>query len=252
MLSIGALSSASQGASYYERDGYYAKEDPEHREASGWAGRGAEELGLKGPVEPDIFRAVLEGKVPDGSGIELGRRGKDGEIIHRPGRDLTFSAPKSVSLAALVGGDRRIVEAHDKAVAATLAWVERNAGETRMKDPDTGRMARAGNGLVGQVDVALGGFDQGVAEQLRNRHHVHAVHGGGRRPAMAKVVQPQAGQSGLGADAVPLGRDVVDGPRRRAGGKEIRAIGAVSGDRVDDGACGAGQPDRARPGLRVG
>ena len=51
MLSIGALSSAAQGASYYERDGYYAKDDPEHRDASAWAGKGAEELGLKGPVD---------------------------------------------------------------------------------------------------------------------------------------------------------------------------------------------------------
>ena len=87
---------------------------------------------------------MLEGKVPDGAGTELGRRGKDGEIVHRPGRDLTFSAPKSVSIAALVGGDGRIVEVHDRAVAATLAWVERNAAETRMKDPETGRMVRAG------------------------------------------------------------------------------------------------------------
>ena len=145
MLSIGALSSAAQGASYYERDGYYAKDDPEHREASAWAGKGAEELGLKGPVDADTFRAVLEGRVPDGSDTRLGRRGKDGEIHHRPGRDLTFSAPKSVSIAALVGDDKRIVEAHDRAVAATLAWVEKNAAETRMKDPDTGKMARVGN-----------------------------------------------------------------------------------------------------------
>ena len=141
MLSIGALTSAAQGASYYERDGYYAKDDPEHRAASAWAGKGAEELGLKGPVDPDTFRAILEGKVPDGSDTRLGRRGKDrgtpgsGEILHRPGRDLTFSAPKSVSIAALVGGDDRIVEVHDRAVTATLAWIEKNAAETRMKDP---------------------------------------------------------------------------------------------------------------------
>ena len=144
MLSIGALSSAAQGASYYERDGYYAKDDPEHRDASAWAGKGADELGLKGPVDADTFRAVLEGRVPDGSDTRLGKRGKDGGIVHRPGRDLTFSAPKSVSIAGLVGGDRRIVEAHDRAVAATLAWVEKNAAETRMKDPGTGKMARVG------------------------------------------------------------------------------------------------------------
>ena len=146
MLSIGALASAAQGASYYERDGYYAKDDPEHKAASAWAGKGAEELGLKGPVDPEAFRAVLEGKVPDGSGTQLGRRGKDGEILHRPGRDLTFSAPKSVSIAALVGGDDRIVDAHDRAVAATLAWVEKNAAETRMKDPGSSPGQAPGSG----------------------------------------------------------------------------------------------------------
>ena len=170
MLSIGALSSAAQGASYYERDGYYGKDDPEHRDASAWAGRGAEELGLRGQVDADAFRSVLEGRVPDGSDTRLGRRGKDGEIVHRPGRDLTFSAPKSVSIAALIGGDRRIVEAHDRAVAATLAWVEKNAAETRMKDPETGRMGRVG----GQKIVAAT-FRHDTSRNLDPQLHTHAV-----------------------------------------------------------------------------
>ncbi len=170
MLSIGALSSAAQGASYYERDGYYAKDDPEHRAASAWAGKGAEELGLRGPVDADTFRQVLEGRVPDGSETRLGKRGKDGEITHRPGRDLTFSAPKSVSLAALVGGDRRIVEVHDKAVAATLAWIEKNAAETRMKDPDTGHMIRAGN-----QKTVVATFRHDTSRNLDPQLHTHAV-----------------------------------------------------------------------------
>ncbi len=170
MLSIGALASASQGASYYERDGYYAKDDPEHRAASAWVGRGAEELGLKGPVDPETFRTVLEGRVPDGSGQQLGRRGRDGGILHRPGRDLTFSAPKSVSIAALVGGDGRIVDAHDRAVAATLAWVERNAAQTRMKDPDSGKMARVGN-----QNIVAALFRHDTSRNLDPQLHTHAV-----------------------------------------------------------------------------
>ena len=170
MLSIGALSSAAQGAGYYERDGYYARDDPEHRAASAWAGRGAEELGLKGPVDADIFRAVLEGRVPDGSDTRLGRRGRNGEITHRPGRDLTFSAPKSVSIAALVGGDGRIVEAHDRAVAATLAWVEKNAAETRMKNPETGAMARVGN-----QKIVAATFRHDTSRNLDPQLHTHAV-----------------------------------------------------------------------------
>ena len=133
--------SPSQGVSYYERDGYYAKDDPDHRAASAWAGKGAEVLGLSGPVDPDVFTAILEGRVPDGP--QLGRPGKDGEIVHRPGRDLTLSAPQSVSLAALVGGDARVAEAHGRAVKRTLSWVEERVVETRMKDPDGGRIIRA-------------------------------------------------------------------------------------------------------------
>ena len=168
MLSIGA--SPAQGSAYYEEDGYYAKYDPRHKSASAWAGRGAAELGLEGAVEADVFQAVLAGEVPDGSGRRLGRRGKDGEIHHRPGRDLTFSAPKSVSLAALVGGDERIIGAHEHAVGAALAWVEGNAAETRVQDPETRRMVR----VRGQEIVAAT-FRHDTSRNLDPQLHTHAV-----------------------------------------------------------------------------
>ena len=100
VASIGGIAAPSQGASYYERDGYYAKDDPDHRAASAWAGRGAAELGLKGPVDPDAFKAILEGRVPDGSETRLGRRGKNGEIDPPSG-------PRSHLLGAEVGLARR-------------------------------------------------------------------------------------------------------------------------------------------------
>ena len=82
VASIGAIASAAQGVSYYERDGYYANDDPAHREASRWTGQGATELGLAGPVDPDAFREILERRVPDGNGHRLGRRRKDGAVVH--------------------------------------------------------------------------------------------------------------------------------------------------------------------------
>ena len=170
VASIGAVASPSQGASYYERDGYYARDSPEHRAASAWAGRGAAELGLHGPVDPDTFKAVLEGEVPDGSGRRLGRRTGDGGIQHRPGRDLTFSAPKSVSLAALIGGDERIVEAHGRAVGRALDWFERNAAETRVQDPATGRMAR-----VGDQKTVIATFRHETSRNLDPTLHTHSV-----------------------------------------------------------------------------
>ena len=170
VASIGAIASASQGVSYYERDGYYAQDDPAHKEASAWTGKGAGALNLTGPVEPELFKKILEGHVPDGTGHRLGRRQKDGTILHRPGRDITLSAPKSVSLAALIGGDRRIVSAHDKAVQRTLAWVEKNVAETRLRDSEKGRMVRAG----GQKMVAAT-FRHDTSRNLDPQLHTHAV-----------------------------------------------------------------------------
>ena len=170
VASIGAVAAPSQGASYYEKDGYYAKDDPDHRAASAWAGKGATELGLQGPVDPDTFKAVLEGMVPDGSGCRLGRRGKDGEIHHRPGRDLTFSAPKSVSLAGLVGADSRIASAHDRAVSRALDWFERNAAETRMKHPETGEMTRTGD-----QKTVIATFRHDTSRNLDPALHTHSV-----------------------------------------------------------------------------
>ena len=181
VASIGAVASPNQGVTYYERDGYYARDDPAHRDASAWAGKGAEALGLSGPVDPDTFKAVLEGKVPDGTGRQLGRKDRDGNLHHRPGRDVTLSAPKSVSLAALVGGDGRVVAAHDRAVTRTLAWIEDNAVETRMKDPETGRMVRAGDqGMVAAT------FRHDTSRNLDPQLHTHAV--------LANMVQGEDGK----------------------------------------------------------
>ena len=63
---------------------------------------------------------MLSGEVP-GTDIRLGRK-VDDEHVHRPGWDITLSAPKSVSLQALVAGDRRVIRAHDRAVRDTLDW----------------------------------------------------------------------------------------------------------------------------------
>ena len=168
VASIGKIAPPSQGASYYKRDGYYARDDPAHREASAWAGRGAAALGLSGPVDPAAFTAILEGKVPGGR--QLGRRDRDGNIQHRPGRDVTLSAPKSVSLLALVGGDTRVVAAHDEAVGRTLAWIEKNAIETRMRDPAGGGMIRAS----GQKTVTAT-FRHDTSRNLDPQLHTHCV-----------------------------------------------------------------------------
>ena len=170
VASIGAVVAPAQCVAYFERDDYYAKDDPNHRESSIWRGRGAEDLGLSGPVDPEVLRSVLEGVVPDGSGRRLGRPGKDGSFHHRPGRDLTLSAPKSVSLLAYLGGDARAMWAHEVAVKRTLDWVERNAAETRMSEPGTGRMIR-----VGDQKSVIATFRHDTSRNMDPLLHTHAV-----------------------------------------------------------------------------
>ncbi|WP_252347150.1 relaxase domain-containing protein [Acetobacter sp. P1H12_c] len=59
---------------------------------------------------------------------------RDGEWSHRPGWDLTFSAPKSVSVMAEVAGDRRLIDAHEAAMQRTLALAEQHMAATRIRE----------------------------------------------------------------------------------------------------------------------
>jgi len=127
MINLAAVGSASGAGKYYSQDNYYTTS--ELTEASQWFGSGAEALDLQDMVEEQAFVDVLSGKLPDGSEIPA----VHGE--HRPGLDMTFSAPKSVSLLALIGRDDRIIGALRGSVTATLGWAEKNLIKARVWDP---------------------------------------------------------------------------------------------------------------------
>ncbi|MDE0175200.1 MAG: relaxase domain-containing protein, partial [Caldilineaceae bacterium] len=137
VASLSEVASTSATVAYFAREGYYAKGDRRSYMSSFWHGEGARALGLPKHVSSKPFEKILAGYVP-GTEIRLGRA-RDGEHQHRPGLDLTLSAPKSVSLEALLHGDRRVTSAHDAAVRATLDWVEAEFLQTRGYDPATGR-----------------------------------------------------------------------------------------------------------------
>ncbi|QYE37035.1 relaxase domain-containing protein (plasmid) [Polymorphobacter sp. PAMC 29334] len=124
MISVSAVGSAGDAAGYYARDNYYTAD--QGHDASAWAGAGAADLGLEGPVDAAAFAKILAGELPDGSQLDA----KRGE--HRPGWDLTMSAPKSLSILALVGGDARLVGAVREAATATISWAESNIAEARV------------------------------------------------------------------------------------------------------------------------
>ncbi len=162
------LRSSAMAVTYYERDGYYAKNDPEHRQASFWYGDAAKALGLKAHVRPSRFESVLSGYVP-GMDLRLGRM-REGEHDHRPGWDITLSAPKSVSLEALVMGDRRVIRAHDEAVRATLQFVETDLLQTRGWDPATRRRPR-----VKAEGMVVAGFRHLASRDQDPQLHTHCV-----------------------------------------------------------------------------
>ncbi|MCP5268394.1 MAG: relaxase domain-containing protein [Zoogloeaceae bacterium] len=106
---------AAQAESYYRADDYYTKGTP----PAEWIGKGAERLGLTEADADRQFADLLRGKLPNGEEIAAGAGGK-----RRAGVDVCISAPKSVSIAALVNGDERVLQAHREAVRAALTEVE--------------------------------------------------------------------------------------------------------------------------------
>ena len=138
MLTISKPLSASQAQTYHVREfasqeqNYWSRDQQGHSE---WQGRLAEQWGLQGGVGSEHFARLSEGQHPHTEEqlvrhqVSRTYEGKFGREVtsaeHRAGWDATFSAPKSVSLTALVGGDDRVREAHRESVRAALQELER-------------------------------------------------------------------------------------------------------------------------------
>ncbi|WP_447759697.1 MobF family relaxase [Sphingopyxis panaciterrae] len=166
VASVSALTSSEQASSYYEADDYYAEGGLSPSE---WYGKGAEELGLSGDVDRERFRELLDGKVGDQQlGRHVGVSGRDGELEHRPGWDVTLSAPKSVSIMAEVAGDRRLIGAHGEAVKTALAHVETHMAATRVRHG--GSVAREPTG-----NLIVATFQHGTSRAQDPQLHTHNV-----------------------------------------------------------------------------
>jgi conjugative relaxase-like TrwC/TraI family protein len=138
MLTISKPLSASQARNYHAKEfasqqqNYWSRNQQGHSE---WQGRLASQWNLAGPVHDEHFARLAEGQHPQ-TGEQLIRHqvsrtyeGKNGKEVtsveHRAGWDATFSAPKSVSITALVGGDDRVRLVHRESVRAALSELER-------------------------------------------------------------------------------------------------------------------------------
>ena len=138
MLTISKPLSAGQARTYHAREfaseqaNYWSRDRQGHSE---WQGKLAQQWGLQGAVGSEHFARLSEGRHPETEAqlvrhqVSKTYEGKYGREVtsveHRAGWDATFSAPKSVSLTALVGGDERVREAHRESVRVALGEMER-------------------------------------------------------------------------------------------------------------------------------
>ena len=165
MLSIGKLT-AGQHAYYQEqvahgRDDYYSGKG----EALGvWSGRLASELALDGQITSEAFDALLM----------HGRHPVTGEELRAPSRitayDLTFSAPKSVSVLYAIADDETsdaLREAHDEAVAAALDYLEREAVSARR--------GKGGHERVAASGLVAGAYRHRMSRARDPQLHTHVV-----------------------------------------------------------------------------
>jgi Ti-type conjugative transfer relaxase TraA len=165
MLSISAPIKGAGHADYYlelAREDYYT----EGGEPPGqWHGRGAEALGLTGKVEREDLRSLFEGYGPNGQALVQNA----GEANRHSAWDLTFSAPKSVSVAWSQASPeirQEIQAAHSEAVKAAISYLEDEAASTRRgkagceKEP---------------ASIVVATFEHGTSRAQDPQLHTHAV-----------------------------------------------------------------------------
>lgn len=157
MISLSRVS-AKMGRHYYTSDSYYTKDGS--IENSQWFGKGSKILGLEGHVDPKTFQNLLD----EYSKKEQTPSNKNVRVA----LDLTLSAPKSVSLACLVGNDTRLLEAHNEAVQTALRFVEERYSYTRTGSKENRKIEVTGNIIAAQ-------FTHDVSREKDPQLHTHCV-----------------------------------------------------------------------------
>ena len=135
--------------------------------AGEWQGAGAQALGLSGRVEGGQFNALVAGMDPRDRSVRLRWSARDPKVA---ALDLTFSAPKSVSVLAAAGPNdltRVLVDAHDAAVTAALAYLDESAVFVRRGHDGT--TVQAGEGLIAAA------YLHRMSRSLDPQLHTHVV-----------------------------------------------------------------------------
>lgn len=158
MLSLTRVNSG-QASSYYTADDYYLQNVGE------WQGGLADKLEYTGEIKEADFQSLIKGVDPQGR-FEIQSGGKN--HVHTAGVDLTFSAPKSVSIAGLILDDKRVLEAHHKAVSEALRYIEKNYTNVRIKEDGKVHSEHTGNMLAAK-------FQHISSRELDPQIHTHCL-----------------------------------------------------------------------------
>ena len=154
MISVSLSKTAESGSHYFEKDSYYAADE----RTSQWYGKGAEELGVSGPVKKEEFDILIHGfsleKEPlVNNAMSEDKFDEEGNLI-RAGRsgyiDVTFSAPKSVSLMSYV--DERIEQAHNVAVERAVHEIESQYTFTRKMNGEELQSVQEDNAIIARIN----------------------------------------------------------------------------------------------------
>lgn len=255
MLTIRAMSNAQgYSARHLEHSDYY---DEHTRIAGRWQGRGAELLGLSGEVLSKDCDAIRQGLDPRSGEFlrqrqSADRKAADGATTSH-GRnlyDFTFSAPKSISIMASVGGDERLAAAHQLAVAEALQELE-SCAATRVRQNGV-NADRTTDNLVMAV------YNHDTSRELDPQLHTHAVAANmtwdgteGRWKALQasgiyerRAYLTEVYRNALAREVSKLGYEIEDRSQSngRDAGFEIRG---VSNDLLDKFSQRSRQRDRA-------
>ncbi|HFQ5017822.1 TPA: conjugative transfer relaxase/helicase TraI [Vibrio vulnificus] len=211
MLSISPLKSASGAAKYYlseenpkdlpdvslekdAGDNYYLKEK-DQEENTFWHGKLAIETGLAGKaVDQTTLESVLSGNLGDET-----IKGKRDD--HKSGFDLTFSAPKSISILALTGGDIRLIEAHNNAVKFALTELEKDVAQITTINKEGEREFHNTNSMIFAV------VRHKTSRENDMQVHSHAL--------VANMTRDQEGQLRTLASSIKQKGGVINGTGER-------------------------------------
>ena len=224
MLTIRAMTS---GEGYAQRHLQQSDYYDQNRTVKGeWHGRGAELVGLKGEVTSEDFEAVRQGLDPR-SGEFLRQRHSADRIASNGAEqskarslyDMTFSAPKSVSVMAIVGGDERLVAAHENAVREVLEEAEKYSA-TRVRLVGLNENRATGNWIVAS-------YTHDTSRQLDPQLHTHAV------AANLTYDGTEGRWKALQASGLYERRSYLTEVYRNAMAREVRALGYEIENRHD-------------------